>query len=191
MKKLINVLSIGLLSTIKLHSYESMQTKTPVGEIKVIQLPQRVALEARSQTSYFRADNGLFRKLFKYIDSNDISMTTPVEAEINPGKMRFFVGQRDQSKKFESTEEICVKKIPSLLVLAIGMRGGYTENRFRENEKKLNLWIAENPRYQVAGQAYAVYWHGPFVPSFLKRSEVHLPIMINAEEKNSETKRNY
>ena len=78
-----------------------MHEKTPVGKIQIIDIPQRVALETSSQKSYFSEDNGLFRKLFKYINNNDLSMTTPVEAEINPGKMRFFVGKKDLEKDFK------------------------------------------------------------------------------------------
>ena len=70
----------------QLSAYESMHEKTPVGKIVVIDLPARTALEASTDSSYFKSDNGLFRKLFRYISSNDVSMTTPVEADIFPGK---------------------------------------------------------------------------------------------------------
>jgi hypothetical protein len=33
-------------------------------------------------------------------------------------------------------------------------------------------------KYEVAGDAYAVYWDGPFVLGFFKRSEVHIPIKL-------------
>ena len=75
-----------------------MHEKTPVGKIKVIDLPTRLALEASSYGNYFDSNNGLFRKLFQYISFHNVSMTTPVEADINPGKMRFFVGIKDAEK---------------------------------------------------------------------------------------------
>ena len=78
-----------------------MHEKTPVGKILVLNLPERTAMEASTEKSYFSEGNGLFRKLFRYINQNDISMTTPVEADIDPGKMRFFVGNKDRSKKYK------------------------------------------------------------------------------------------
>ena len=89
-----------------------MHEKTPVGKIVVIDLPARTALEASTDSSYFKSDNGLFRKLFRYISSNDVSMTTPVEADIFPGKMRFFVGYEDSKKKV-TVRRLCIgKKAP-------------------------------------------------------------------------------
>jgi hypothetical protein len=183
MKKSITIFTVFLAIATSLHAYETMQEKTPVGEIKILKLPARLALEADSQTSYFQADNGLFRKLFRYINAKGVSMTTPVEAEINPGKMRFFVGKGDRLKNINSTTEVKVKKIPPVVVLAIGIRGSYSENRFRENEKLLISQIKINKEYEAIGKAYAVYWNGPFVPGFFKRSEVHLPIRKKNELK--------
>ena len=88
-KKLLSVFLFSIPLT--LQAYQSMYEKTPVGKIKVIELPERLALEAKTDGTYFDKDNGLFRKLFRYISTNDVAMTTPVEADMNPGKMRFFV----------------------------------------------------------------------------------------------------
>ncbi|MBT7405481.1 MAG: hypothetical protein HN754_05160 [Opitutae bacterium] len=156
--------------------YDAMHDKTPVGEIKVLNLPQRTALEASSSTSYFSENNGLFRKLFRYISSHDISMTTPVEADITPGKMRFFVGEDDLGKKFKTTKDVSVKVLPSMKVVSIGIRGSYSQERFTENRKKLTAWLASNKKFEQSGEAYGVYWNGPFVPGVFKRSEVHIPI---------------
>ena len=67
-----------LLLAGSLSAYEAMYEKTPVGEIKVITLPGRIALESKTEGPYFQTNNGLFRKLFRYISSNDIEMTVPV-----------------------------------------------------------------------------------------------------------------
>ena len=107
-----------------------MHDKTPVGKILVLELPERTAMEASTDKSYFSEDNGLFRKLFRYINQNDISMTTPVEADIDPGKMRFFVGNKDRSKKIQNSEQVKIVKIPPRKVVSIGIRGGYTEKKF-------------------------------------------------------------
>lgn len=173
-----------LCSLLPATAYESMHNKTPVGKIIVIDLPNRTALEATSQSGYFDSDNGLFRKLFKYISSNDVSMTTPVEAEINPGKMRFFVGQKDLQKKLVSNKSVKVVKVPKQKVLSIGIRGSYTKEAFFKNKKVLEIWLSKNKTFTQSGEAYGVYWNGPFVPGFFKRSEIHIPIKLIQKSKN-------
>ena len=182
MMKLPYIFSLLALFSSPVIAYESMHEKTPVGQIKVLNLPTRVALEASTNLSYFDENNGLFRKLFRYIGANDISMTTPVEADINPGKMRFFVGNKDLKKKFGDSEQVKVKNLPPTKVISIGIRGGYTEKRFLENEQKLLDWLSNNKAFIKSGDAYGVYWNGPFVPSFMKRSEVHLPVKAKTKQ---------
>jgi len=134
-----------------------MHDKTPVGKIVTIDLPERLALEAKTNGAYFDSDNGLFRKLFRYISNNDVSMTTPVEADINPGKMRFFVGKKDASKNLQSNNSVDVITLPTRKVVSIGIRGGYSKKNFLENKKKLEIWLSG--------------------------SEVHIPIIKAPEKK--------
>ena len=167
-----------------LSAFDSMYEKTPVGKIKVLNLPARVALEANTNVSYFDANNGLFRKLFRFISSNEVAMTTPVEADINPGKMRFFVGNKDLNKSLQSSDSVKVTKMSARMVLSIGIRGGYSENNFAINKSKLNDWLAKNDKYEKDGSAYGVYWNGPFISGIFKRSEVHIPIRIKNKPGN-------
>ena len=182
MKKIL-IIPLLLFIPFFLIAYESMHDKTPVGKIVTIDLPERLALEAKTNGAYFDSDNGLFRKLFRYISNNDVSMTTPVEADINPGKMRFFVGKKDASKNLQSNNSVDVITLPTRKVVSIGIRGGYSEKNFLENKKKLEIWLSKNKQFTQSGDAYGVYWNGPFVPGFFKRSEVHIPIIKAPEKK--------
>lgn len=157
-------------------AYEAMYERTPVGTIEVKTLPERIALETRTEGSYFAQDNGLFMRLFRYIDDNSIAMTVPVEAEPEPGAMRFFVGNRHQGTAPESTDVVEIVTLPARTVASIGMRGGYSQRNFKTGRKKVLRWLEEQTEWVADGEAYAVYWHGPFVPPWLKRSEVHLPL---------------
>lgn len=168
----------------KLFAYENIYEKTPVGKILILDLPERVAMEASTDKPYFSENNGLFRKLFRFINQNDIAMTTPVEADINPGKMRFFVGNKDISKKIESSEQVKLIKISPRKVVSIGIRGGYTEKKFQENLKHLNNWLDRNTSFEADGMAYGVYWNGPFIPGLFKRSEIHIPIRLSRNRPN-------
>ena len=187
-KTFLILLLIPLLTTSSLLAYDSMYEKTPVGKIKVLKLPARLALEANSDYSYFDADNGLFRKLFRFISSNDVSMTTPVEADIKPGKMRFFVGKKDMNKNLQSSNSVKVTSMPARMVVSIGIRGGYSEKSFNSNQSKLIEWFAKNKKYEQDGPAYGVYWNGPFVPGFFKRSEVHIPIRTRKKDSQKKIK---
>jgi hypothetical protein len=182
---------IVLSANLPLMGYEAMHEKTPVGGIRVLELPKRIALEAKSPQGYFSENNGLFRTLFGYISKHDLSMTTPVEAEIKPGKMRFFVGEKDAAKKRPKTAKVEVINLDPITVVAIGIRGSYSSENFQKHEKLLLEWIDDNPNYETSGTAYAVYWDGPFIPWLLKRSEVHLPIRSSQKEseKNQPSKK--
>ena len=130
-------------------------------------------------------NNGLFRKLFGYISKHDLAMTTPVEADIDPGRMRFFVSEKDSGKPRPDSSEVKVRNLQPMTVVAIGIRGSYTEEIFEENKKSLLKWLDDNSIYSQTGPAYGVYWDGPFIPWFLKRSEIHLPIRPSEKQSNS------
>ena len=40
----------------------------------------------------------------------------------------------------------------------------------------LLAWLAARPDVEAAGAPYGVYWNAPYVPPFLKRFEVHVPV---------------
>lgn len=181
----INHILISLLLCTSSYAYESMHEKTPVGKIIILDLPERTALEATTEQSYFNENNGLFRKLFRYINQNNLGMTTPVEANINPGKMRFFVGTKDLSKDFDDSEEIKIRKLEKQKVVSIGIRGSYTEKRYRDNLKRLDEWLENNATFESAGMSYGVYWNSPLVPGPFKRSEIHIPIRQTTSKPDS------
>jgi hypothetical protein len=178
------VLPLALLVFLPLVSgaYEAVYQRTAVGAIEVKDIPRRIALEATAKSPYFQGDNNLFRSLFRYIQRNEVAMTVPVEAEMKPGKMRFFVGRKDAAKKLSGVGGVEVKNIPRLKVASIGIRGSYSEDRFQRYKQRLLAWLAKNPQYEVVSPPYAVYWNSPLVPGIFKRSEIHVPIRTKATQ---------
>lgn len=132
---------------------------------------------AESSQAYFSANNRLFGRLFRYISNNKIPMTAPVEARLQPGAMVFYMDPAS-TKRLDllSGDEVRLEDVPVRRVAAVGIRGSYSEENFREAEQKLRAWVAQRPELEVQGEAYGVYWNSPFVPFFLKHSEVHLPV---------------
>jgi hypothetical protein len=156
--------------------YEAMYPRTPSGAVEVKELPERKALYTQSTEDYFNGDNGLFIKLFRYIEKHDVAMTVPVESDVNTSRMRFFAGGDAKTKALPDEGGVVVEAMPAQRVLSAGLRGGYTRETFTEGLGMIDAWLARNPDWMKVGEPYAVYWHGPFVPAFLKRSEVHVPI---------------
>lgn len=149
-------------------------TVTGVAEIKT--LPAGVLLKSTGQGSYFDESNRLFRPLFRYISSRDIAMTTPVETTIDSAAMFFWVSPREVAKVNGDADGIEVIRVSERKVASLGARGGYSKSNFEKTRDELLAWLQEEPDTVISGEAYAVYWNGPFTPWFLKRYEVHVPV---------------
>jgi effector-binding domain-containing protein len=169
------VLAMAFIST-SLQAEEAYPP-TPVGAVELKTLPPARIIVTESGESYFSQNNRLFGRLFRYIDANSIPMTTPVEARIEPGSMIFHLDSKSARRDdLQETEVVKIQDYPERLVAAIGIRGSYSAENYNRNLEKLRIWIAEQPQLQLAGEPYAVYWNGPFVPGPFKRSEVHYPV---------------
>lgn len=168
---------VGLGLGSNLMAYEQAYPMTEPGVCEMKTLPAGVILRARTDGGYFRENNGLFRKLFETIQRNQIPMTTPVEAGIQPGTMVFYLdpasSKRGDLNLMDGVER---KPVTERTVASIGIRGGYSRESFEKNQAKLREWLKVQSDWEAAGEAYAVYWNSPFVIWFLKRSEVHLPV---------------
>lgn len=159
-------------------AYEQAFQKTDVGTSEIKTLPAARLIATQSDAKYFDQNNGLFRPLFRYIQAREISMTTPVEAEIEPGVMYFYIGSDVDTATLDSTDEVSVHEIPERTVASLGVRGGYSERNFEEAASELYAWLAENEKFEAAGDARGIFWNGPYVPGFFKRFEVHIPIKL-------------
>lgn len=160
---------------------------TKTGQIEVKQLPQSTVLIAADDAGYFDRNGQLFRRLFRFIRDNDVAMTTPVKAEMDPGRMFFYVGDDDLGKQLTGTAGVDVVVEPASTVMAIGVRGSYSQRNFDDARDQLLARLAVTDGWQRSGEPYAVYWNGPFVPGFLKRFEVHVPVTAASDGGGSES----
>lgn len=154
-------------------------TQPGVSEVKV--LPAGVLLKSTGSGNYFSESNRLFGPLFRYISTRDIAMTTPVEAKIDQAAMYFWVAPSEEAKVTGNAGSVEVVRIPERRVASRGARGGYSQENFVRTRDELLAWIATQPGLEIAGEPYAVYWHGPITPWFAKRSEVHVPVNLKAK----------
>lgn len=75
-------------------------------------------------------------------------------------------------KVFPKTEvdRMELKTIPASRLIVSGSSGHY----FSEN----------HPTHKASGEARGIFWNGPFTPGFLKRFEVHLPVVERSNDGN-------
>ena len=169
------VLGVVLIGS-NIYFVESAFKNPPVGRLEIKTIPESRVLMSEMKGNYFSTKNSLFRFLFNYIQDNQVSMTVPVEAEIDSSKMKFYLGTKDKIKDLPDARNVRVVNVPSRTVASIGIRGAYTKDNFDKALKKLEGWLEKNKQYMQEGDAYGVYWDAPFMPWFLKRSEIHIPV---------------
>jgi effector-binding domain-containing protein len=171
-------LGVILLATILGCSFPMSFDQTPVGRFEVKTLPAATVMVTATSGDYFDKANGLFMTLFRYIRKQGVDMTVPVEGHHAPAQMNFYMSSRDQGRGLPDAEGVQVRKLPERTVASYGVRGSYTRENYLAAIARLRDWLKEHPEYSVTGEPYAVYWNGPYVPGFLKRFEVHIPVSL-------------
>lgn len=172
MKKLLLLLVLLPLSM----AAEQAFSPSPIGVPEFKTLPAGVLLKAAGNGDYFKQANRLFSPLFRYISAHDIAMTTPVEAQIESAAMYFWVAESQHAKVAGSGDGVEIVTVPERRVASLGARGSYSEENFTKVRVELTEWLRGHPEVEAAGPATAVFWNGPFIPGFLKRFEVHIPV---------------
>ena len=177
---LIVILVIVILGVVligrNIYFVESAFNRTSAGKIEIKTIPEAKVIMSEMKGNYFNTKNSLFRSLFNYIQDNQVSMTVPVEAEIDSSTMKFYLGAKDRVKDLPDKRNVRVVTVPGRTVASIGIRGAYSKSNFDKALEKLEIWLKDNKQYVKAGAAYGVFWDAPFMPWFLKRSEVHIPV---------------
>lgn len=177
MKNILRVALAIVASSASLLAVSEAYPRTAPGDLELKTLPAARWMRSESSQDYFAADNGLFMKLFRYIDSNKIPMTAPVEAGIKPGSMVFYMDEASAKRAdLAETPQVKLSSAPERRVAAIGVRGSYSRENYEEALAELRAWLAKRTDVKAAGEPYAVYWNSPFVPFFFKQSEVHIPV---------------
>ena len=154
---------------------------TPAGQTELKTLPAGVLLQSTGRGNYFETADNLFSPLFRYISKHNIAMTSPVEARVESAAMFFWVGESERAKVAGNEAGIEVVRVPERRVASRGERGGYSRANFEKARAVVVAWLATQPELEPAGEAYGVYWNAPFVPPFLKRFEVHVPVRLRAK----------
>lgn len=165
---------VGIVAAEVTMAYEAAYPRTEAGTIEVKTLPTATVMAAELREG---DRNGAFRELFRYIQDRKVPMTVPVEIEQGTNAaMRFYLDSARTNSPPASSDSVAVTSRVARTVISIGLRGSYRKKHFTKAVNRLALWVAAHPEWTVDGDAYQVFWNSPFVPFFLKRSEVHLPV---------------
>jgi hypothetical protein len=143
--------------------------------------------------------NGLFMKLFRHIERNEIAMTAPVEMSWGDGPagdaaadagrrreptaMAFLYGAPTTGRVGADPQDprVVVEDVPAITVVSIGLRGAYDAATFERGLGQLQKWLAAHPEWKPSGDPRTLGYNSPFVPGFFKYSEVQQPVVAVAQ----------
>ncbi len=151
-----------------------------------------------------RAGNKAFRPLFNYISGanhtrSKIDMTSPVSQESRGEKipMTAPVSQQQVQNQWavsfmmpaSATLEtlpvpddpaIILRQVPAHRMAAIRYSGNWSAKNYCRNLKKLEDWMSDNGLSSAGKPVWARY-NPPFVPWFLRRNEILVPVLSGSD----------
>ena len=140
-----------------------------------------------------------FRRLYDYITGKNrkrqsIPMTAPVSQEAASEKipMTAPVNQEKAGEKWRITfmmppqytldtlpepldPRVQLTKVPGLLMAALSYSGTWSRGRYEEKEKRLKELIRQKG-LKILGEPVFARYNPPFLPWFLRRNEVLIPV---------------
>ena len=145
------------------------------------------------------AGNEAFKRLFRYISGDNrsgdkIAMTAPVSQEPRSEKIKMTapVGQQRSDDAWvvsfmipssytlrtlpkPKDPKVRLRQVPPRRIAAIRYSGFWSEKGYLRQKVKLESWIQKNGLDTVGDPIWARY-NSPFMPWFLRRNEILIPI---------------
>lgn len=168
---------------------EGYAPPTPPGALEIKSYPAiRRAVVGSADGAGSRSE--AFWPLFRHIQDRGIAMTSPVEMDLHglrPGaanagdspmtgwSMAFLYRRAEQGPTGQAGS-VQVSDTAPITVLAAGFRGPYEGAQVGEAFDALGEWLAAHPEWEVAGDARALNYNGPFTRAANKWGEVQVPV---------------
>ena len=145
------------------------------------------------------AGSEAFGRLFKYIDGNNqsrqkVAMTSPVGQAATSQKidMTSPVGQKKENGSWavsfmmpasftlETLPEpkdprVILRQVPARHIAAVRYSGFWSEEGYLQNKARLEDWIRKQ-RLRTVGEPIWARYNPPFMPWFLRRNEILMPV---------------
>jgi effector-binding domain-containing protein len=172
------------------------------GEFALREYPEYIVAETTVEGQFEQVGNEGFRRLADYINGENrtkqsIAMTAPVNQEAQAEKIAMTapVNQEKFGKSWRIAfvmpqkfsldtlpepidSRITIKQNPGRLMATIRYSGTWSRKRYEENKIRLQAWIEERGFKQIGEPVWARY-NPPFMPWFLRRNEVLIPVDLN------------
>jgi effector-binding domain-containing protein len=169
------------------------------GDFELRQYQPYVVAETLVEGDFQKVGNEGFRRLFDYIQGKNrkqqpIPMTAPVTQEAASEKipMTAPVGQEQVGEKWRITfvmpssyslktlpepldPRIKLVEVPAALMAAVRYSGFWTRSRYEAQEKRLREFIQQKG-LKITGDPIFARYNPPFMPWFLRRNEVLIPV---------------
>lgn len=168
-------------------------------DFEVREYEPHIIAETLVDGDFDKAGNKAFSRLFKYISGNNksrqkIEMTAPVAQGAGSEKidMTSPVGQQEADGRWAVSfmmpasysletlpepqdPEVVLRQVPARHIAAVRYSGFWSEEGYMLNRDKLEAWIKKN-RFRVVGGPIWARYDPPFMPWFLRRNEILVPI---------------
>lgn len=160
--------------------------------------------ETEVEAGFMNAGNIAFGRLFRYISGANtaqaeiamtapveqaargekIAMTAPVEQASGDGVYRVgFVVPRKYNRDTvpkPTDSRVSIREVPPRTVAVWRYSGRWTEENFREHEQDLRRALQARDLKSVSGDsAIIARYDAPFIPWFMRRNEVLIPLETN------------
>lgn len=177
--------------------YRVVQTD---GNFELRDYAAHLVAETRVTADVAEAGDIGFSRLFRYISGansagREVAMTAPVvQAPSEKIAMTAPVMQAADGESFvvgfvvpsaytrESVPKpldpsVYIREVPARRVASWRYSGRWTEDNFRDSERQLREHMAETG-LEASGPATIARYNSPFMPAFLRRNEVLIPVAI-------------
>jgi hypothetical protein len=172
------------------------------GAFEVREYPAHVVAETRVEAGFTEAGNIAFQRLFGYISGKNvarekiamtapvtqsrgeargekIAMTAPVSqvADGNAFRVAFTLPAKYTLKTAPAPLDptVQIRAIPARLIACWRYSGRWTESNYRDNEALLREQITKHG-LSTRGEPILARYDPPFMPWFLRRNEVLIPV---------------
>ena len=168
------------------------------GEFELREYAAYLVAETRVEASFTEAGNVAFRRLFDYISGGNqaqekIAMTTPVTqvkgekiamtapvtqvAEGDSYRVAFIVPSKytAETVPVPTDPKVEIREVPAARVAVWRYSGRWTQERYDEMEQQLRKAMATRG-LSAAGPPVLARYNPPFMPWFMRRNEVLIPV---------------
>ncbi|MEM7262992.1 MAG: heme-binding protein [Planctomycetota bacterium] len=152
---------------------------TLVGEVEIKRYPGYRMARASMGPGGMVGENLAFWALFQHIQSNEISMTAPVEmayGDSEKGASMAFLYGAPEIGEAGGDGRVEVIDIPPQAMVSLGLRGSRAAKRIEAARATLEEWIRANPEYVADGPLRVFGYNSPSVRGNRQYFEVQIPV---------------